>query len=234
MTDLTVLKAALGALEDITSGWRYIREVHGDLYGVGWDRAQSKAEDAINALRDLITRMEAKPVVDGLLPCPFCGSNDVDPQAALCEQDGVEWSEPGCLNCGAAHKEWNQRAITPAMREPGMDVERAAEIIHDSLRANQFPKWPTYKDLKGCTQCTEIARDIISAMRGEVDWQLWPDVAPQRGMQCEIWLPDTGNQFTKFDSPDNRKAPYFYWCGSPKKVWWRYIKPPASAKPRGE
>lgn len=35
------------ALKDILSGWKYIRQVHGDLYGVGWDRAQEKAESAI-------------------------------------------------------------------------------------------------------------------------------------------------------------------------------------------
>lgn len=37
----------LEALQDMLSGWRYIRESHGDLYGVGWDRAQEKAESAI-------------------------------------------------------------------------------------------------------------------------------------------------------------------------------------------
>lgn len=35
------------ALQDMLSGWRYIRATHGDLYGVGWDRAQSKAEAAL-------------------------------------------------------------------------------------------------------------------------------------------------------------------------------------------
>jgi hypothetical protein len=35
------------ALKDMLSGWRYIREVHGDLYGVGWDRAQQAAEKAL-------------------------------------------------------------------------------------------------------------------------------------------------------------------------------------------
>ena len=31
------------------AGWRYIRCRHGDLYGVGWDRAQQKAEEALAA-----------------------------------------------------------------------------------------------------------------------------------------------------------------------------------------
>ena len=37
------------ALRDMLSGWRYIRETHGDLYGVGWDRAQEKSEQALSA-----------------------------------------------------------------------------------------------------------------------------------------------------------------------------------------
>jgi hypothetical protein len=37
----------LAALEDMLNGWKYIRSTHGDLYGVGWDRAQDKAEAAI-------------------------------------------------------------------------------------------------------------------------------------------------------------------------------------------
>jgi len=35
------------ALQDMLSGWKYIREAHGDLYGVGWDRAESKAQAAL-------------------------------------------------------------------------------------------------------------------------------------------------------------------------------------------
>jgi hypothetical protein len=38
------------ALRDMLSGWRYIRKVHGDLYGVGWDRAQTKADEALQSL----------------------------------------------------------------------------------------------------------------------------------------------------------------------------------------
>ena len=35
------------AVADLLCGWRYIRQSHGDLYGVGWDRAQEKAEKAL-------------------------------------------------------------------------------------------------------------------------------------------------------------------------------------------
>lgn len=36
-----------GALKDMLAGWRYIRETHGDLYGVGWDRAEKAATNAL-------------------------------------------------------------------------------------------------------------------------------------------------------------------------------------------
>lgn len=35
------------ALEDALSGWRYIREQHGDLYGVGWERVETAARAAL-------------------------------------------------------------------------------------------------------------------------------------------------------------------------------------------
>jgi len=44
---LKVQDALKEALRDMLSGWLYIRAVHGDLPGVGWDRAQNKAEEAL-------------------------------------------------------------------------------------------------------------------------------------------------------------------------------------------
>jgi hypothetical protein len=41
------------ALTDMLAGWKYIRRFHGDLYGVGWDRAQGKAERALSTTPDL-------------------------------------------------------------------------------------------------------------------------------------------------------------------------------------
>ena len=32
---------------DALAGWKYIRETHGDLYGVGWDRVQERLERQI-------------------------------------------------------------------------------------------------------------------------------------------------------------------------------------------
>ena len=48
--DMVLIAAApelLEALQDMLSGWKYIRQTHGDLYGVGWDRAEQKATEAI-------------------------------------------------------------------------------------------------------------------------------------------------------------------------------------------
>jgi len=37
------------ALRDMWAGWTYIRCQHGDLYGVGWDRAHNAADAALSA-----------------------------------------------------------------------------------------------------------------------------------------------------------------------------------------
>lgn len=41
------------ALEDMFSGWRYIRQQYGDLEGVGWDRAENKTCIALAAAHKL-------------------------------------------------------------------------------------------------------------------------------------------------------------------------------------
>tara|TARA_R110000772_G_scaffold4094_2_gene14447 strand:- start:3222 stop:3428 length:207 start_codon:yes stop_codon:yes gene_type:complete len=46
-TTLARVEAMEDALSDMLSGWRYIRQVHGDLSGVGWDRAEDKAREAL-------------------------------------------------------------------------------------------------------------------------------------------------------------------------------------------
>ena len=46
------VRALVEAAQDMLSGWRYIRQMHGDLHGVGWDRAQSKVESALAQLKE--------------------------------------------------------------------------------------------------------------------------------------------------------------------------------------
>ncbi|UWX68851.1 hypothetical protein [Burkholderia gladioli] len=66
------------ALRDMLSGWRYIRQSHGDLYGVGWDRAQNKAETALEKAAKS-EPAEIKPA-DGApaFPCMHEGSTRSD------------------------------------------------------------------------------------------------------------------------------------------------------------
>lgn len=46
-TAIAALPDILEAAIDALSGWRYIRETHGDLYGVGWDRVDEKLKAAL-------------------------------------------------------------------------------------------------------------------------------------------------------------------------------------------
>ena len=39
------------AATDMLAGWRYIRQAHGDLYGVGWDRAENAMTMALSFYR---------------------------------------------------------------------------------------------------------------------------------------------------------------------------------------
>jgi hypothetical protein len=38
------------ALSDALAGWRYIRQHHGDLYGVAWDRVEQKLTEALSSI----------------------------------------------------------------------------------------------------------------------------------------------------------------------------------------
>jgi hypothetical protein len=40
----------VAALRDMLSGWQYIRRMHGDMSGVGWDRCESSARSALAQL----------------------------------------------------------------------------------------------------------------------------------------------------------------------------------------
>lgn len=47
-----VIEKLVEALRDMNNGWKYIREFHGDLYGVGWDRAGGKADAALKLAKE--------------------------------------------------------------------------------------------------------------------------------------------------------------------------------------
>lgn len=47
---------------------------------------------------------------DALLPCPFCGSADIDPEGVLASKDGGKnYTYPACNDCSASCENWNTR-----------------------------------------------------------------------------------------------------------------------------
>ena len=51
LSDLHV-EALVEAARDMLAGWQYIRHQHGDLYGVGWDRAEAAVFAALAAMEE--------------------------------------------------------------------------------------------------------------------------------------------------------------------------------------
>lgn len=50
------ISALRDALRDMRAGWRYIRQHHGDLPGVGWDRCEHSATKALGEEPPLMVR----------------------------------------------------------------------------------------------------------------------------------------------------------------------------------
>ena len=63
MTKDEALRQIIESQRDMLAGWKYIRDSHGDLYGVGWNRAQEKAESALAAAREALAEQPAAPAV---------------------------------------------------------------------------------------------------------------------------------------------------------------------------
>jgi hypothetical protein len=55
---LEAMREARASMEDMLAGWRYIRHHHGDLYGVGWDRAETRVLEALPRLTAAIAKIE--------------------------------------------------------------------------------------------------------------------------------------------------------------------------------
>lgn len=79
-----------GAANDALAGWRYIRQEHGDLYGVGWDRVEGKLGDALqdrpplsrSAAEVLEAAVEEADAVDAVRLV----DDDTSPEAARASQ----------------------------------------------------------------------------------------------------------------------------------------------------
>jgi hypothetical protein len=96
-----------------------------------------------------------------LLPCPFCGSTNIDP-AEWSGNDGKHG--PGCGDCGAlgeSAEAWNRRTA-PAVGADGLPAlprhSGMIEVITDTA-------WNTFADAYTADQMRQYALDAIAADR---------------------------------------------------------------------
>lgn len=146
--DKAVLTQALDALRDLHGGWKYIRSFHGDLYGVGWDRAQDKVEDAIAGVEALLT----KPV---MMPVASIHKNHLrDPSGNWC-REVLLYSAP---NTGDSPE---KRVVTlyadvEAPHDPQRTVVGYAVYYHGIENMKMI--WPPFKTQE---QAIDLASQII-------------------------------------------------------------------------
>lgn len=72
-----------------------------------------------------------------LLPCPFCGSTEIDPEGWMSvSQDGKDKKTgPACDECGGSTdtvERWNSRPITETTRTISVDIGAAAATLEAS------------------------------------------------------------------------------------------------------
>lgn len=105
--------------------------------------------------------------IEALLPCPFCGSDDIDADFAL-SGDGT--TSPGCMKCGATAPLdiWNTRAAALKERAtPSSDAravaEKCAEICEVELVNRPDDPPANYFD-GGLRHCAELIRAYAATL----------------------------------------------------------------------
>lgn len=103
------MQMALEALEDLVNGWKYIRSSHGDLYGVGWDRAEGKGDTAITALREALAQPQVSDYdrefwgdwqpQENTARCGGCNKTAEDGWALYCVECWEKAQPQDNLNC---------------------------------------------------------------------------------------------------------------------------------------
>ena len=93
-----------------------------------------------------------------LLPCPFCGGNDVELQNSFAGS-----KKPVCMDCGAslhpsrseeaAIEEWNARVYQP-------EVQAAIDLYTPKKPLNQFKRYGKQRGY--CPSCDRILDDQFS------------------------------------------------------------------------
>jgi hypothetical protein len=127
---LAELKAAL-RLEDTTTPFTVLQFAIARITRLYAERDQARA-----ALQQRQAPAQAND--EGLLPCPFCGSSNIDP-AEWSGNDGAHG--PGCGDCGAladSAELWNRRAPqAEAAPAPKMQVAKLTALDGSSFYTNE-------------------------------------------------------------------------------------------------
>jgi hypothetical protein len=142
------------ALEDLLNGWKYIRRTHGDLYGVGWDRAQSKGESALAALPAPAPAQPASPTDMAVYDSIAQGYFKDTAQPASGEAVAWRWRNTlGDVVTGWLELKPSQRqAIEQQVAEAGGTIEYAyttPSASGEAVADEQIIEWATRHDLKG-------------------------------------------------------------------------------------
>lgn len=185
-------------------------------------------------------RQEPPPSTEGvgdveLLPCPFCGSDEIDRDGWASESE----VGPACGHCGASavnYEYWNTRTALP--RPGGLDREQVARIIRGTA--------DEYIRLGAGEPCIQHAVSAILALPnagGAGDWR-GIESAPRNGHVIEAVgrFQDASAGYPRFvswlneawRSIEGRRAgePLVCWAWRPRAEEWP--REPLPAPPRDE
>lgn len=126
------------------------------------------------------------------MPCPFCGSLDIDPEGVAYYKDGDKKNglshDPACNDCGATCKDWNTRP------QPSANVSEALNIVTQKLSAKYAHN--TYinrYELETIRQAL-VHKEYCAKSMGEQSEQ------PSGDMPDEVWVENNPSGATKFIS----------------------------------
>lgn len=119
-----------------------------------------------------------------LLPCPFCGSDDVDRHFALTDLEPGKKYDPGCMKCGATApiEVWNK-----APRSAARDIAPDREECHFGLPAPTSSERATVPaKIRGYAQHFQVHRHHAVAEMAEFILSLTEPVAPNSATSAQL------------------------------------------------
>ena len=103
-----------------------------DAMRIALDMAHAETRDAMARIAEARAAEAVK-----LRPCPFCGSDKVDPEGWCSTKDNVVFNHgPACDECGGSAEDiarWNTRPL----EDGGTHLEMPAEVIDQAISSLQ-------------------------------------------------------------------------------------------------